>query len=356
MKAIRLHLKQNSANYRREETVNCRMTYPLPPYSTVIGAIHKACGYTDYHPMQVSIQGKYGSQKTRLFKDNCFLNSLQNDRNTLVKLRNPEMLSTAYDIVAVAQKAQGNDFEKGITINVVNKDLIEEYRFLKRTKRRIDKHKKIVKSLKDKAKKMKADKNISAEEVKAFDKRVKEIDKTYKKYEEVKYTIPYSKFRTLATGPKYYEMLYDIELVIHIVSDENTMQDILDNIYNLTAIGRGEDFVEVLECTETELEEGNIAVKKGFKPYPYDMYMPLKIIDENQQSFRHKSKKSGVPVHGTKYLLPKDYTVENLKGGIRKRNFNRVPVLYGSVGKLHGECDGIYKDIINDVDIAVIFA
>lgn len=86
------------------------------------------------------------------------------------------------------------------------------------------------------------------------------------------------------------------------------------------------------------------------------MYMPLKIIDENQQSFRHKSKKSGVPVHGTKYLLPKDYTVENLKGGMRKRNFNRVPVLYGSVGKLHGECDGIYKDIINDVDIAVIFA
>ena len=164
MKAIRLHLKQNSANYRREETVNCRMTYPLPPYSTVIGAIHKACGYIDYHPMQVSIQGKYGSQKTRLFKDNCFLNSLQNDRNTLVKLRNPEMLSTAYDIVAVAQKAQGNDFEKGITINVVNKDLIEEYRFLKRTKRRIDKHKKIVKSLKDKAKKMKADKNIFAED------------------------------------------------------------------------------------------------------------------------------------------------------------------------------------------------
>lgn len=44
MKAIRLHIKQNSANYKKEETVQCRMTYPLPPYSTVIGAIHKACG------------------------------------------------------------------------------------------------------------------------------------------------------------------------------------------------------------------------------------------------------------------------------------------------------------------------
>lgn len=354
MKAIRLHLKQNSANYRREETVNCRMTYPLPPYSTVIGAIHKACGYTDYHSMQVSIQGKYGSQKTRLFKDNCFLNSLQNDRNTLVKLRNPEMLSTAYDIVAVAQKAQGNDFEKGITINVVNKDLIEEYRFLKRTKRRIDKHKKIVKSLKDKAKKMKADKNISAEEVKAFDKRVKEIDKTYKKYEEVKYTIPYSKFRTLATGPKYYEMLYDIELVIHIVSDENTMQDILDNIYNLTAIGRGEDFVEVLECTETELEGGDIQYDAPNSPF--DLYMPIELLDKNIDNIGHNDKTVGMYINGTKYLLPKDYTVENLKGNMRKRNFNRIPVLFNKIEFIDGECDGIYLDKCDGKEYAVFLA
>lgn len=354
MKAIRLHLKQNSANYRREETVNCRMTYPLPPYSTVIGAIHKACGYTDYHPMQVSIQGKYGSQKTRLFKDNCFLNSLQNDRNTLVKLRNPEMLSTAYDIVAVAQKAQGNDFEKGITINVVNKDLIEEYRFLKRTKRRIDKHKKIVKSLKDKAKKMKADKNISAEEVKAFDKRVKEIDKTYKKYEEVKYTIPYSKFRTLATGPKYYEMLYDVELVIHIVSDENTIQDILDNIYNLTAIGRGEDFVEVLECTETELEGGDIQYDAPNSPF--DLYMPIELLDKNIDNIGHNDKTVGMYINGTKYLLPKDYTVENLKGNMRKRNFNRIPVLFNKIEFIDGECDGIYLDKCDGKEYAVFLA
>lgn len=354
MKAIRLHLKQNSANYRREETVNCRMTYPLPPYSTVIGAIHKACGYTDYHPMQVSIQGKYGSQKTRLFKDNCFLNSLQNDRNTLVKLRNPEMLSTAYDIVAVAQKAQGNDFEKGITINVVNKDLIEEYRFLKRTKRRIDRHKKIVKSLKDKAKKMKADKNISAEEVKAFDKRVKEIDKTYKKYEEVKYTIPYSKFRTLATGPKYYEMLYDVELVIHIVSDENTMQDILDNIYNLTAIGRGEDFVEVLECTETELEGGDIQYDAPNSPF--DLYMPIELLDKNIDNIGHNDKTVGMYINGTKYLLPKDYTVENLKGNMRKRNFNRIPVLFNKIEFIDGECDGIYLDKCDGKEYAVFLA
>lgn len=354
MKAIRLHLKQNSANYKREETVNCRMTYPLPPYSTVIGAIHKACGYTDYHDMKVSIQGKYGSLKTRLFKDNCFLNSLQNDRNTLVKLRNPDMLSTAYDIVAVAQKAQGNDFEKGITINVVNKDLLDEYRFLKRTKRRIDKHKKIVKSLKDKVKKMKADENISAEEVKAFDKRVKDIDKIYKKYEEVKYTVPYSKFRTLATGPKYYEMLYDIELVIHIVSDENTMQDILDNIYNLTAIGRGEDFVEVLECTKTELEGGDIQYDAPNSPF--DLYMPIELLDKNIDCIGQNDKTDGLYINGTKYLLPKNYTVEKLKGNMRKRNFNRIPVLFNKIEFIDGECNGIYLDKCDGKEYAVFLA
>lgn len=354
MKAIRLHLKQNSANYRREETVNCRMTYPLPPYSTVIGAIHKACGYTDYHDMKVSIQGKYGSLKTRLFKDNCFLNSLQNDRNTLVKLRNPDMLSTAYDIVAVAQKAQGNDFEKGITINVVNKDLLEEYRFLKRTKRRIDKHKKIVKSLKDKVKKMKADENISAEEVKAFDKRVKDIDKIYKKYEEVKYTVPYSKFRTLATGPKYYEMLYDIELVIHIASDENTLQDILDNIYNLTAIGRGEDFVEVLECTKTELEGGDIQYEAPNSPF--DLYMPIELLDKNIDCIGQNDKTDGLYINGTKYLLPKNYTVEKLKGNMRKKNFNRIPVLFNKIEFIDGECNGIYLDKCDGKEYAVFLA
>ena len=354
MKAIRLHLKQNSANYKREETVNCRMTYPLPPYSTVIGAIHKACGYTDYHDMKVSIQGKYGSLKTRLFKDNCFLNSLQNDRNTLVKLRNPDMLSTAYDIVAVAQKAQGNDFEKGITINVVNKDLLEEYRFLKRTKRRIDKHKKIVKSLKDNVKKMKADENISAEEVKAFDKRVKDIDKIYKKYEEVKYTVPYSKFRTLATGPKYYEMLYDIELVIHIASDENTLQDILDNIYNLTAIGRGEDFVEVLECTKTELEGGDIQYDAPNSPF--DLYMPIELLDKNIDCIGQNDKTDGLYINGTKYLLPKNYTVEKLKGNMRKRNFNRIPVLFNKIEFIDGECNGIYLDKCDGKEYAVFLA
>ena len=61
MKCLRIKLTQSSANYRREETVTNKMTYPLPPMSTVIGALHNACGYTETHPMDVSIQGKFES-------------------------------------------------------------------------------------------------------------------------------------------------------------------------------------------------------------------------------------------------------------------------------------------------------
>lgn len=354
MKAVRLHIKQNSANYRKEETVNCRMTYPLPPPSTIIGAVHNACKYTSYHPMKVSIQGKYGSLKTKMYKDNCFLNSLQNDRNTLVKMRNPDMLSTAYDVVAVAQNSQGNDFDKGITINVVNQKLLDEYRFLRRTKKRIDKHKKLIKGMKDKAKIMKADETVSEKDFKVFSDRVKEIETAYKRYEEQKYTVPYSKFRTLATGPKYIEMLYDIELVIHIVSDEQTMTDIVNNIGNLTAIGRGEDFVEVLECCETELQVGEISYDSPVDPF--DLYMPLEVIDKNHDNIGLEDSADGVYKNGTKYLLPKDYTVKHIKGGMRKRVFNRIPVLYNKIGFIDGECQDIFLDKADGKEYAVFLA
>lgn len=116
MKAIRLHIKQNSANYKKEETVQNRMTFPLPPYSTVIGAIHKACGYTSYHPMQVSVQGKYGSLKTKMYKDDCFLNSLNDDRNLLVKMKNPDMLSSAYQVVLLHKRLKETALKKALQL------------------------------------------------------------------------------------------------------------------------------------------------------------------------------------------------------------------------------------------------
>ena len=62
MKAIRLKIFQNLVNYKLPASFQLKETYPLPPYSTVIGMVHNACEFTEYVPMKVSVQGKYHSK------------------------------------------------------------------------------------------------------------------------------------------------------------------------------------------------------------------------------------------------------------------------------------------------------
>ena len=62
MKAIRLKIFQNLVNYKLSTSFQLKETYPLPPYSTVIGMVHNACEFTEYVPMKVSVQGKYHSK------------------------------------------------------------------------------------------------------------------------------------------------------------------------------------------------------------------------------------------------------------------------------------------------------
>lgn len=53
-------------NYRKPASFLVRESYPLPPYSSVIGMIHAACGFDKYHDMQISIQGEYASEVSDL--------------------------------------------------------------------------------------------------------------------------------------------------------------------------------------------------------------------------------------------------------------------------------------------------
>lgn len=61
LKAIRLKISQQLPNYRKATSFLTKESYPLPPYSSVIGMIHVACGFTpgEYHGMKLCIQGKY---------------------------------------------------------------------------------------------------------------------------------------------------------------------------------------------------------------------------------------------------------------------------------------------------------
>lgn len=77
MKAIRLRLQQDLVNYKKPTSFQLKETYPLPPYSTVIGMIHNLCGYTEYQPMQVSVQGKYFSKVNDLYTRYEFKNAMK---------------------------------------------------------------------------------------------------------------------------------------------------------------------------------------------------------------------------------------------------------------------------------------
>lgn len=66
-KAIRVECVQNLVNYRKPSSFIIKESYPLPPYSTVLGMIHKACGYSEFHSMKISIQGKNTGSVSELY-------------------------------------------------------------------------------------------------------------------------------------------------------------------------------------------------------------------------------------------------------------------------------------------------
>ena len=352
MKALRIRLTQTSANYRREETIDNRMTYPLPPYSTVIGAIHKACGFTSYHPMDISIQGDYQSMQKEVYLDHCILNSLQNDRGILIKMCNSQTVSNGYVEVAAAKKSQGNDFRKGEYIDVYHPEYLDEYRALKDLADKIGAYKKDklkpflehVKKHRQYLSDLKKDLNPSTEQTKiqALSKQEakwKTIEKNVKRnvetYEREHYKYPISLFRTLTTAPKTYETLYGITLILHIHADDDTLDCIYDHIDDLTSIGRSEDFVNVEECSYTELKEID-------NNYTCDMhmYIPSNALSEAIDSDSiNLNGQNGIPGCGTNFLLNKDYVLAD-----NKRIFNKKLVCYVSKFNIFDAVSGIYAD------------
>lgn len=337
MKALRIILKQNIANYRKEESVDNKMTYPLPPMSTVIGALYSACGYTrQMHPeeidIKVGIQGKYGSMQRKVYTDHAFLNSVMNDRGILVKLKNKKLMSNAYEVVAKAKASKDNDFEKEITIDVVNRELLNEYQNLREQRRCLDIEKKEkvdpqVKEYSSRIKLLKAQlKQLAGnkEEVSRIKEEIENI--TMKKvaiqdeFSERRNAADeqYDLFASLTTSLKSYEVLYDVELVIHVLSDDKTMEDIMNHVYDIKSIGRSEDYVDVQSVEYVEL----LDYVDEEKDSQMSAYLPYEAVRNEDLLV---TTKGGIKAQGTKYYMNKIYHIED-----NKRVFNKKWVLYTS--------------------------
>lgn len=348
MKALRLVIHQSSANYKKEETVDNKMTYPLPPLSTIIGAIHAACGYREYHPMNISVQGSYESMHKEPYTDYCFLNSVQDDRGILVKMRNGSMLSNAFDKVATAKKPQGNSFRNRVTIQVNNQELLDEYCQLKDLNDEIGSFKKnrlnptmnMIKQRKKHLAEKKKEfdlKSIQYKRVAKREKELKEIERLIKarveEFQQENYQKPISRYRSLTTSLKFYEILNNVRLIIHVQAEDQILNDIIDNIYNLKSIGRSEDMVSVEEAKLVELVDDteDEVVSRNSAYISFDMLKDERVMCTNL--------KAGRITNGTKYFLNKDYKI--IDG---KRVFQKKKVLYLSQYAVDEFGNGLYLD------------
>lgn len=72
MQAIKIKCFQNMVNYKRQGFNEIWQSYPLPPYSSIIGMIHKVCGFTKYEEMYISVQGESANSHYGLFTKYSF--------------------------------------------------------------------------------------------------------------------------------------------------------------------------------------------------------------------------------------------------------------------------------------------
>lgn len=352
-KVLRIKLTQNQALYKKEETVENKMTYPLPPFSTVIGALHNACGYDEYKSMELCILGKYGYMKKEIYTNHTILNRLEDDRGILVWFPNSDYSNTGYISVANSLK-QNSSFRKNKDIEIFDEGLFDLYGNLYEIKSSLEiKKKEEIKPVEDKWKKekkeLKARKKLlkkgSSEiekidaEIKLGDEKVKKIKEDFRREEERNYTKPIGHFKTLVKGPKYQEVLHEVELIIYIRANDEVVADIMNNKFNFTALGRSEDFIDLLsidevklcdikDCEHTEI----LGLKNG-----YSMYVNAERVD-NGTYLIGTGNNGG---KGTVYNLAKNYIIEE-----EKREFNKIACYYTASIELgfDSTLDNIYYD------------
>ncbi len=230
MKSIRLKLKQNLVNYKLPTSFQLKETYPLPPYSTVIGMVHNTCNYTEYKPMKISVQGKYHSKV--------------ND------------LAIRYE------------FKNGMTFDASRHQIkVGEY--------------------------------------------------------------------GISRGVSNVELLSDVELVIHIVpEDENLVEEIFNAFktpYEYISLGRREDLVvvdevKIVEISEERIKDENLRIDRDYRAY-----VPVEIIDKKKVFV--EGSVDTIQYKGTMYNLTKDYVSVNY-GSTKSpkffRKWNKIKVHYVS--------------------------
>ena len=114
MKVIRINIYQNMCNFKETLTFDNKNSYPLPPYSTIIGMIHNACDFKEYKPMKISVQGKFQSKIVNLSHNYTFTPEKYE--------KNKE--KTYLDVI------ENDDKKTGLTRGIINTELLIDLKLI----------------------------------------------------------------------------------------------------------------------------------------------------------------------------------------------------------------------------------
>lgn len=280
MKALRLKLYQNMVNYKKPISFQLRETYPLPPYSSVIGMVHNVCGFQEYNSMKISIQGNYYSKVNDLWTRYEFLDK------------------SLTDIVI-------NCLDCGMFDNYKKGDEEKNCKFCGSTNVEI-------------ARKVRGDAVYraivfpGARKYKEIAERSKPVtDDIYEKY--YKETLI-----GVTKGVSTAELLVDLELMIHIVPDDESLIEYIYHCFTkpkeYISLGRREDIVRVDEVKIVDVKE---TVVEDCYCLKYDAYIPIDMF-----------KKEDVEnLKGTVYTINKVYKLSEDK---KYRNWEKVKVVHAT--------------------------
>ena len=143
---------------------------------------------------------------------------------------------------------------------------------------------------------------------------------------------------------KYFNNI-NIDLIYAAYDDINILKDDIMSFLQLN-IEHISTYSLILEDNTMLKINGmeNINEDVDYEKDDFDVYMPVEYYEKNQSDMDIISKTDGGYAGGTKYFMPKDYVVEQIKGGMRKRVFNRVPVIFCQINYLDSGCKGIMLD------------
>lgn len=333
-KVIKIKLSQNVANYGIAEEITMKNTLPLPAASTVLGAIHKAAGWKEYHKIRVGIKGEYGSISKKMYMTTTFLDYVCPDRGMFVKMVSKNALSNAYEIVA--KPLYGDDdskrnFRKKKGYKILREDLLNEYLQLKNNVQETsEKIKKLNKEKSDKVKET-VDKDLRRTLKQDYGKKIEET-KEYKKNLENEL----QKYKSVEKIPQCINLLTDVRLTLYLIPEKEEDYDaIMNHVYDIKAIGRSEDFVDVQSAKILSCSNATTGIIKEHT------YIPRRVSDDFTCN--------GNELRGIIMSIREQWHIDENN----KRIFNKIPCLWASNVELKNKNDKTFVDENNEMFVLI---